>query len=149
MNFRMRLLVLLIPLAFAANAASAADAVFKWRDENGRWQYGNQPPAGVKAEKVTAEVSTIPAYKPKPLPALKEPEPAIAPAKSTAAPPPVTSAQRQKLLEACEKAGGEDCSAVVNAALNASVNQAAKRNTATPDSKASPDVETPPSSNQQ
>lgn len=131
MNARLRTLFLLLPLLIAAAPSHAADDVFKWRDEKGRWQYGNQPPPGVKAERVNATISTVPAYKPKPLGGLpratETPEP---PAPDTAN-PAVTSASRQQMMEACEQAGGTDCDAIVNAALNASVGQAAARRAGT------------------
>ncbi|WP_374509741.1 DUF4124 domain-containing protein [Niveibacterium sp.] len=127
MTARLRALFLLLPLLFAAAPSHAADEVFKWRDEKGRWQYGNQPPPGVKAERVNATISTVPAYKPKPLGGLpRATETTEAPAADGGA-PPVTSASRQQMMDACEQAGGTDCDAIVNAALNASVGQAATR----------------------
>jgi len=54
MNRRASLCVALCALAFAALPAAAA--LYKWTDENGRIVYGDTPPAGVKAEKVTAAV---------------------------------------------------------------------------------------------
>jgi len=127
MNARLRALFLLLPLLFAAAPSSAADDVFKWRDEKGRWQYGNQPPPGVKAERVNATISTVPAYKPKPLGGLPRAQDTPEAPAADAGGPAVTSASRQQMMDACEKAGGTDCDAVVNAALNASVGQAAAR----------------------
>ena len=118
---------LLILLALAVGQAGAADEVYKWRDSNGRMQYGNQPPAGVKAEKVMTTISTVPAYKPKAITPIKMPDEETHAAKS-AMPTEITSETRKQMLEACEKAGGSDCPVVVNAALRAAVDQAAKAN---------------------
>lgn len=127
MNARLRALFLLLPLLIAAAPSHAGNDVFKWRDEKGRWQYGNQPPPGVKAERVNATISTVPAYTPKPLGGLpRAQEPTEAPA-AGAGGPPVTSVSRQQMMNACEKAGGTDCDAIVNAALNAAVGQATRR----------------------
>jgi hypothetical protein len=134
MNSRLRTLAILLPLALAAGQGFAADEVYKWRDANGRWQYGSQPPPGIKAEKLTTTISTVPAYKPKPLGGLP-PEPEEAPS-AKAASPAVNSATRKQMLEACEKAGGTDCPSIVNAALNAAVSQA-KANQAAGSSNAS------------
>src|SRR5258705_10804910 len=54
MNRRATLCVAVWALAFAALPAAAA--LYKWTDENGRVVYGDTPPAGVKADKVTAAV---------------------------------------------------------------------------------------------
>ncbi|GAA5179659.1 hypothetical protein GCM10025771_22210 [Niveibacterium umoris] len=125
MTARPKLIALLLPCVLAAGVCHAEDTVWKWKDDKGRWQYGNQPPQGVKAEKVTATISTVPAIKSQPRMA---PQPDPAPAADAASQPKaVTSAGRQQMMEACEKAGGTDCDAVVNAALNAMVEEAAKR----------------------
>lgn len=126
MNLRQCMLAVLIPCALASHAASAADEVFKWRDDNGRWQYGNQPPPGVKGERVLTTISTVPAYKPKSLkPAqTSDTNKPSEPVNESAAGPSITGASRQQMMDACQKAGGTDCDAVVNAALNASVGKA-------------------------
>ncbi len=127
MNARLRALFLLLPLLIASALSHAGNEVFKWRDEKGRWQYGNQPPPGVKAERVNATISTVPAYTPQPrggLPGAQGPTEAPA---AEASGPAVTSASRQQMMDACEQAGGTDCDAIVNAALNAAVNQATRR----------------------
>lgn len=127
MNARLRALFLLLPLLCVAAPSHAADEVFKWRDEKGRWQYGNQPPPGVKAERVNATISTVPAYKPNPIQVQpRAATPSESPATNTGN-PAVTSASRRQMMEACEQAGGTDCDAIVNAALNASIGQAAAR----------------------
>jgi uncharacterized protein DUF4124 len=54
MNGRTSLCLALCALAFAALPAAAA--LYKWTDENGRVVYGDTPPAGVKAERVTTAV---------------------------------------------------------------------------------------------
>src|SRR5882724_8285762 len=54
MNGRVALCVAVCALAFAALPAAAA--LYKWTDDNGRAVYGDTPPAGVKAERVTAAV---------------------------------------------------------------------------------------------
>lgn len=52
MNFRSTLRLVVCALLFAALPAGAA--LYKWTDENGRIVYGDTPPAGVKAERITA-----------------------------------------------------------------------------------------------
>lgn len=131
MNARLCALFLLLPLLIASAPSHAADDVFKWRDEKGRWQYGNQPPPGVKAERVNATISTVPAYKPKPLGGLPRAQESTEAPAAEAGGPAVTSASRQQMMNACEQAGGTDCDAIVNAALNASVGQAAARRVGT------------------
>jgi hypothetical protein len=54
MNSRAWLCLAVCALAFAALPAAAA--LYKWTDENGRVVYGDTPPAGVKAERITAVV---------------------------------------------------------------------------------------------
>jgi hypothetical protein len=43
--------------AFAVAALPAAAALYKWNDENGRVVYGDTPPPGVKAERVSPAVA--------------------------------------------------------------------------------------------
>lgn len=130
MALRPVLQTLLLSCALGAATCHAGDDVYKWKDDKGRWQYGNMPPQGVKAEKITATISTVPALKaqpPRPVPAA-DTTPAQAPDAGNAN--AVTSAGRQQMMDACEKAGGTDCDAIVNAALKAAVDEAAKRQTA-------------------
>jgi hypothetical protein len=54
MNGRASLCLAICALTFAALPAAAA--LYKWTDENGRVVYGDTPPAGVKAERVTTAV---------------------------------------------------------------------------------------------
>ena len=55
MNVRSMLRLAACALLFAALPASAA--MYKWTDENGRVVYGDTPPPGVKAERIS---STLP-----------------------------------------------------------------------------------------
>jgi hypothetical protein len=50
MNLRTGLVFAVCALLFAAPAAAA---LYKWTDDNGRVVYGDTPPAGVKAERIT------------------------------------------------------------------------------------------------
>lgn len=54
-------LALRVAMGFGVMAALAAStsfaALYKWIDENGRVTYGDTPPAGVKAERLTTGVS--------------------------------------------------------------------------------------------
>ena len=115
-------------LIVAATCAQGAD-VFKWRDAEGKLQYGDKPPPGVKAEKVTATVTTVPAAKNIAMPraTVTEEQPASAAPASSGDPVKIDGATRQKLLEACEAAGGNDCNNVVNEALNAAVKMEADK----------------------
>lgn len=51
-------------LLFLLGAAWAAQAeVYKWYDAEGRVQYGNNPPKGVKAKPISGGVTVVPAMK--------------------------------------------------------------------------------------
>jgi hypothetical protein len=50
--------ILLAVAAVALAGAAHAQDTYRWVDKDGRVQYGNQPPAGVKATKVQSRIST-------------------------------------------------------------------------------------------
>ncbi|MDQ2963643.1 MAG: DUF4124 domain-containing protein [Pseudomonadota bacterium] len=52
-----RFLLRLVTCTLAFTAFSAAAALYKWNDENGRVVYGDTPPPGVKAERVNPTVA--------------------------------------------------------------------------------------------
>lgn len=45
----------LLPLILALVITPAGAAMFKWKDEHGNTQYGQYPPAGVQAERITPQ----------------------------------------------------------------------------------------------
>ena len=48
----------LVALALALATASANAAMYKWTDQNGNVQYGQFPPTGVAAERISASGTT-------------------------------------------------------------------------------------------
>lgn len=118
-------LLLLFVLALPAQAD-----VYKWLDADGKVQYGDNPPKGVKATKVSGGVTVMPAFTPPPAaapakPAPSEPGPTAGgisakPEKSAASSsPPVSDkeAARLRMIEACERNRGVDCEESVDAQL--------------------------------
>jgi glutaredoxin len=50
--------VLVAGILVLAAGAAAAQAIYRWTDENGRVQYGNQPPPGAKARPVADRINS-------------------------------------------------------------------------------------------
>jgi|GEM_PF-5419088 len=117
-RYRPLVLLCLFAGALSAHAAGGTD-VYKWRDADGKMVYGDRPPQGVKAEKVEAQITTVPAQINTPNPPMRNTEPAK-PAKEQT-PIAITGATRQQLIDTCVAAGGTDCDAVVNKAMEEAV----------------------------
>ncbi|WP_341675467.1 DUF4124 domain-containing protein [Niveibacterium sp. SC-1] len=120
-----RLIVSLCLLAGALGVQAAGSDVYKWRDADGKIIYGDRPPQGVKAEKVEAQITTVPAQINTPNQPLRNPAPARPTAKEQA-PMAITGATRQQLLDTCAAAGGTDCEALVNQAMEEAVKRQAE-----------------------
>lgn len=111
--------------------------VYKWLDADGKIQYGDAPPKGVNATRVSGGVMVVPAFTP---PAATPSAPAAAPApaeiesgprsggisaraaSSAAASSGANRAEpenlRERLLEACRRSRGTNCESEVDAQLN-------------------------------
>lgn len=110
--------------------------VYKWVDAEGKVQYGDVPPKGVNASKVSGGVTVMPAFTPPPAPASvpvakpaadereavrggisARPEPAKSAGNEKPALTPREEARR-KMMEECLKNRGSNCDAEVDAQLN-------------------------------
>jgi hypothetical protein len=104
-------------------AAEAAGDVYRWTDAEGKVYYGDDPPANVKKQKVSGEVTVVPATRfVDPATASKPSETAKAAEVREAAEAARAKTQanelaekRRKAIERCEKNRGVDCEDHVDA----------------------------------
>lgn len=107
--------------------------VYKWIDAEGKVQYGDAPPKGAKASKVSGGVMVVPAFSAPAAPASAPAAPAAAapanaPVAAGISAKPSSSAassalsvreeMRQRLIEACQRNRGADCEKEADAQLN-------------------------------
>lgn len=110
--------------------------VYKWVDAEGKIQYGDAPPKGVNASKVSGGVTVMPAFPPPPAPVsapvakpVAEEREAVRggisartePAKPVSNESPALSPReeaRRKMMEECLRNRGANCDAEVDAQLN-------------------------------
>ncbi|MEC5398010.1 DUF4124 domain-containing protein [Uliginosibacterium sp. H1] len=107
-------------------AGSVQAQTYKWVDAQGRTHYGDSPPPGVRARVVEGGVNVV--TRP-PQPAggsapTASPAPAAAPQRAAQAPAAAAAtdddraAQRQRMIERCERNRGVDCEDEVDAMLD-------------------------------
>ncbi|MDQ8022657.1 MAG: DUF4124 domain-containing protein [Moraxellaceae bacterium] len=114
--------LLLAALALTAHSQTNAQT-YKWVDAQGRTHYGDAPPPGVRASIVEGGVNVVtsparpassaPVASPTPAPAAPQPAPP-----ATAVASDDRAAQRQRMIERCERNRGVDCEDEVDAMLD-------------------------------
>ena len=103
-------------LSVAAFCAAAAGQVYRWKDANGQWHYGERAPDGVAAETVTIRPGPAPESTPPPPPEYGpdglplDPALAATPAPVLPAPRTVREVQRgcSTIVNACAVPNGPD-----------------------------------------
>ena len=88
-----RILAMCIALMFLAVGIEAQQTVYKWVDEDGVVHFGQSPPAGVEAERITtaAAPQAVPQQAPASAAPVSEPADAPRPEEPPAAPEPVAA----------------------------------------------------------
>lgn len=121
MTGKKRLHVGLLMLALLGTTWAAHAEVYKWVDADGKIQYGDDPPKGVKTQKVSGGVTVVPATQftgkssSASKSAAKESTPAEEPRQtearqsSSASSVDQAAEARRKAIERCEKNRGTDC----------------------------------------